>query len=132
MTVRAPRAGLVIERNVRLGDLGGGGTTPLYRSAQDGQVELAADVGEDALAKLRPGDGAEVTLADGTRSSRRRAPGQSGRRSDDQAWQGADQPAGALGRPRRRLRPGEVHSAHRGRPWRFPRRPCAMTPMALR
>ncbi|MGI8841601.1 MAG: efflux RND transporter periplasmic adaptor subunit [Caulobacteraceae bacterium] len=66
MVVRAPRAGLVIERNVRLGDLAGAGTTPWYRIAQGGQVELAADVGEDALAKLRPGGTAEVTLADGT------------------------------------------------------------------
>lgn len=65
MTIRAPRAGLVIERNVRLGDLSGAGSTPLYRLAQGGQVELAADVGEDALGKLRPGDGAQVTLADG-------------------------------------------------------------------
>ena len=66
MVVRAPRAGLVIERNVRLGDLAGGGTTPWYRIAQNGQVELAADVGEDALGKLRPGSTAQVTLADGT------------------------------------------------------------------
>ncbi|MDQ2859183.1 MAG: efflux RND transporter periplasmic adaptor subunit [Pseudomonadota bacterium] len=66
MAVRAPRAGLVIERNVRLGDLAGAGTTPWYRIAQDDKVELAADVGEDALGKLRPGSAAKVTLADGT------------------------------------------------------------------
>ncbi len=65
MVVRAPRAGLVIERNVRLGDLAGAGTTPWYRIAQGAQVELAADVGEDALGKLRPGSTAQVTLADG-------------------------------------------------------------------
>ncbi len=65
MEVRAPRAGLVIERNVRLGDLAGAGTTPWYRIARDGLVELAADVGEDALGKLRPGSLAKVTLADG-------------------------------------------------------------------
>ncbi len=69
MVVRAPRAGLVIERNVRLGDLAGAGTTPWYRIAQDSQVELAADVGEDALSKLRPGSTAMVTLADGARVS---------------------------------------------------------------
>jgi len=66
MEIRAPRAGLVIERNVRLGDLAGAGTTPWYRIAQDGKVELAADVGEDALGKLRVGSTAKVTLADGT------------------------------------------------------------------
>ena len=66
MVVRAPRAGLVIERNVQLGDLSGAGTLPFYRVAQDGQVELAADVSVDALAKLRPGATARVTLGDGT------------------------------------------------------------------
>src|SRR5258706_6835945 len=45
---------------------GGGGTTPWYRIAKDGQVELAADVNESALSKLRPGATARVTLADGT------------------------------------------------------------------
>jgi HlyD family secretion protein len=66
MVVRAPCAGLVIERNVRIGDPSGVGTTPWFRIARSGQVELAADVGEDALAKLRPGAPARVTLADGT------------------------------------------------------------------
>jgi HlyD family secretion protein len=65
MTVRAPWAGLVIERNVRPGDMGGG-ATPWFRLAKDGKVELAADVGEDALGKLHPGAAARVTLADGT------------------------------------------------------------------
>jgi HlyD family secretion protein len=64
-TVRAPFDGLVIERNVRPGDLSGG-TNPWYRIAKDGQVELAADVSEDALSKIRPGAQAKVTLADGT------------------------------------------------------------------
>jgi HlyD family secretion protein len=64
MIVRAPRAGLVIERNVNLGDLSGAGTTPFYRLAENSQVELAADVGVDALGKLRPGALARVTLGD--------------------------------------------------------------------
>ncbi|MEP6966708.1 MAG: efflux RND transporter periplasmic adaptor subunit [Pseudomonadota bacterium] len=63
--VRAPFAGLVIERNVRPGDLSGG-AAPWYRIAKDGQVEVAAEVGEDALSKMRPGAAAQVTLADGT------------------------------------------------------------------
>lgn len=63
--VRAPYPGLIIERNVRPGDLSGG-TTAWYRIAKDGQVELAADVSEDALGKIRPGDRARVILADGT------------------------------------------------------------------
>ncbi len=66
MTVRAPYAGLVIERNVRQGDLSGVGTTAWFRIDKDGQVELAADVAESALSKLHPGVAAKVTLADGT------------------------------------------------------------------
>ena len=65
MTVRAPYAGLVIERNVRQGDLSGAGTTPWFRIAKDGQVELAADVPEVSLNLLKPGLPAQVTLADG-------------------------------------------------------------------
>lgn len=64
MTLRAPYAGLVIERNVRPGDPAGGANA-WFRLAKDGQIELAADVSENALTKLRPGATAEVTLADG-------------------------------------------------------------------
>ena len=64
MTVRAPYSGLIIERNVRAGDMGGG-TTPWFRMAKDGQVELMADLSEDALGKVHVGDAARVTLADG-------------------------------------------------------------------
>ena len=64
MTVRAPWAGLVIEKNVRVGDMAGG-ATPWFRMARGGQIELAADLGEDALGKLRAGDPVRVTLADG-------------------------------------------------------------------
>ncbi len=65
MTIRAPYSGLIIERNVRAGDMGGG-TTPWFRMAKDGQVELLADLSEDALGKIHVGDPARVTLADGT------------------------------------------------------------------
>ncbi|HEY1448169.1 MAG TPA: efflux RND transporter periplasmic adaptor subunit [Caulobacteraceae bacterium] len=63
--VRAPFSGLVIERNVRFGDMSGG-TTALFRIARDGVVELAADVSEDNLDKIHPGAKAQVILADGT------------------------------------------------------------------
>ncbi len=63
--VRAPFSGLVIERNIRPGDLSGG-ANPWYRLAKDGQVELAADVSENNLNALRPGGRATVTLADGS------------------------------------------------------------------
>jgi HlyD family secretion protein len=65
MTIRAPSAGLVYERNVRIGDIGGA-TTPWFRIARDGQVELAADVSEEDLEKIRVGSPVRVTLADDT------------------------------------------------------------------
>jgi HlyD family secretion protein len=66
MVVRAPSDGLVIERTIRLGDMSAAAmATPWFRIAKDGQIELEADVSEDTLDKLRPGDAADVTLADG-------------------------------------------------------------------
>ncbi|HET6471707.1 MAG TPA: efflux RND transporter periplasmic adaptor subunit [Pseudomonadales bacterium] len=65
MTIRAPYAGLVIERNCRVGDMGGGGN-PWFRIAKDGLIELAADVSETALPRLQVGAAAKVILADGT------------------------------------------------------------------
>jgi HlyD family secretion protein len=63
LTVRAPVAGLVIQRNVRPGDISGA-ATPWFRMAADGQIELYADVAEGAYAQIRPGLTAKVTLAD--------------------------------------------------------------------
>ena len=63
--VRAPFSGLIIDRQVRYGDMSGV-TTPFFHMARDGVVELAADVSEVALDKIHPGDRARVTLADGT------------------------------------------------------------------
>ena len=66
LTVRAPYAGLVIERNVRPGDMNAG-ANPWFRIAKDSQVELAADVGEASLDKMRAGAPVQVTLADGVK-----------------------------------------------------------------
>jgi len=66
MTVRAPVAGQIIQRNVSLGDISGVGANPWFVMAQDGQVELYADVSEGDFDKMRPGIHATVTLADDT------------------------------------------------------------------
>ncbi len=65
MTVRAPYSGLVIERDVRIGDMSSA-ANPWYRMAKDGQIELAAEVSESNLRALKPGGRASVTLADGS------------------------------------------------------------------
>lgn len=65
MAVTAPVSGLVLERTVRPGDLSAGGATPWFRLARDGQVELSAQLSEDDLARIRPGQSAQVTLPNG-------------------------------------------------------------------
>lgn len=65
-TIRAPVSGLVLERNVKLGDIAAaGGATPMFRLIRDGLVELNAEVAEDDMARLHFGDRAQVVLPDG-------------------------------------------------------------------
>lgn len=63
--VTAPVSGLVLDKTVRPGDLSAGGATPWFRIARDGQIELQAQMSEDDLARLRPGQHAQVTLPSG-------------------------------------------------------------------
>jgi HlyD family secretion protein len=68
LTVRAPVSGLIIQRNVNLGDISGAGTAPWFVLAEDGQIELNAEVGEADFGKMKPGLRANVTLADDTKA----------------------------------------------------------------
>ncbi|MBX3481982.1 efflux RND transporter periplasmic adaptor subunit [Phenylobacterium sp.] len=65
LAVVAPVSGLILEKTVRPGDLAAGAGTPWFRMARDGQVELAADLAEADLARVRPGQSATVTLPGG-------------------------------------------------------------------
>ena len=65
LAVVAPVSGLVLEKNVRPGDLSAGGSTPWFRLARDGQVELAAELSDADLARVRVGQSAAVTLPGG-------------------------------------------------------------------
>lgn len=66
MIIRAPVSGLVLERDVRPGDISSvGGATPMFRMIRDGLVELNAEVAEDDMARIHVGDPAQVTLPDG-------------------------------------------------------------------
>jgi HlyD family secretion protein len=67
MIIRAPVAGLVFERNVRPGDVAGGGTSPMLRIIRDSLVELEAQVAEGDLAGMKIGDAVLVTLPDGAK-----------------------------------------------------------------
>jgi HlyD family secretion protein len=64
LTVRAPVSGLITERNVRPGDIAASSTTPWFRMADQGQIELWADLSEADFALVHPGLSAKVTLAD--------------------------------------------------------------------
>lgn len=61
--VRAPAAGVVSQRNARLGSIASAAGEPLFRLIEDGAIELQADVPETTLARLTPGLPAEVTTA---------------------------------------------------------------------
>jgi len=65
MQVRAPVSGLILEKTVRPGDLAAAGSSPWFRMARDGQIELQAQLPEAALAQIRPGQHAQVQLPSG-------------------------------------------------------------------
>ena len=60
LNIVAPAAGLVLERNVELGQVVSGGAAALFTIARGGEMELLARVGEGELAQLRAGVPAEV------------------------------------------------------------------------
>lgn len=65
MTVRAPVAGLVLERTVRPGDIASP-TMVMFRIASNGVVELNAEVPEADLGRIQVGQRADVALPSGS------------------------------------------------------------------
>ncbi|WP_159979969.1 MULTISPECIES: efflux RND transporter periplasmic adaptor subunit [unclassified Novosphingobium] len=61
LDIVAPAAGLVLERNVELGQVVGGGTGVLFRLAKGGEMELLANLSEGDLSSLSVGVAAKVT-----------------------------------------------------------------------
>jgi RND family efflux transporter MFP subunit len=62
LSLVAPAAGLVLDRNVEPGQVvGAGGGTPLFSIARGGEMEALFDVGEDDLAVMHVGTTATVT-----------------------------------------------------------------------
>jgi RND family efflux transporter MFP subunit len=61
LNIIAPAAGLVLDRNVEIGQVLGGGAEPPFTIARGGEMELLADVNEDDLAVLTVGATARVT-----------------------------------------------------------------------
>jgi HlyD family secretion protein len=66
LMIRAPVSGLVLERNVRPGDISAvSATSPMFRIARDSLVELEAHVDEGQLGGIRIGDAVQIVLPDG-------------------------------------------------------------------
>jgi HlyD family secretion protein len=61
LDIRAPAAGLILERRVEPGQVVSGGSGVLFRMAKGGEIELLARLGEVDLARLGVGQRAVVT-----------------------------------------------------------------------
>lgn len=68
LDVRAPAAGLVLDRNVEAGQVVGPGSGALFRIAQGGEMELLARLPQQDLARLTVGVPATVTPVASDRS----------------------------------------------------------------
>jgi HlyD family secretion protein len=66
MTLRAPVAGMVLQRSIRPGEISSGASaTPYFRIARDGLIELDAELPDAKLALIKEGSPAAVTLTTG-------------------------------------------------------------------
>ena len=61
LDVRAPPAGLILERNVEVGQVVGAGAGGLFRMARGGEMEMRAALSQQDMAAVREGMGASVT-----------------------------------------------------------------------
>ncbi|MFC4292616.1 efflux RND transporter periplasmic adaptor subunit [Sphingorhabdus arenilitoris] len=67
LNIRAPVGGYILERNVQTGQTVSGGSGTLFRIAQNGEMELQAQLGEVDLAAMSVGVQATVTPVGGER-----------------------------------------------------------------
>jgi len=70
LDVRAPTAGLVLDRNVEVGQVVSSGSPALFRLARGGEMELVAGVSQGDLARMRVGLPVVVTPVGSDRSFR--------------------------------------------------------------
>jgi HlyD family secretion protein len=65
--VKAPVGGLVVARNAQVGAIASSAGGPLFTLVRDNAMELRADVSEQDLLRLRPGQRAKLVAAEGSR-----------------------------------------------------------------
>lgn len=68
LNVTAPASGLVLERNVEVGQIVGAGSPALFRIAEGGQMEMRAQLSQQDLAQVHVGMPASVTPVGSQRS----------------------------------------------------------------
>lgn len=68
LDVRAPSSGLVLQRNVEVGQVIGAGSQGLFRIARDGEMEMRAQLSQQDLAAITVGLPATVTSLGSDRS----------------------------------------------------------------
>jgi HlyD family secretion protein len=68
LDIRAPAGGLVLDRNIEAGQVVSGGSQPVFRIAEGGQMELLARLPQDELARITVGVPATVTPVGSARS----------------------------------------------------------------
>jgi RND family efflux transporter MFP subunit len=61
LDIRAPSSGLILQRNLEVGQVIGAGSQGLFRLAQGGEMEMRAQLSQQDLAKVRVGMPASVT-----------------------------------------------------------------------
>jgi len=68
LDIRAPTAGLVLARNIEVGQIVGAGAGALFRLAKGGEMEMKAEMSQQDLALVRAGQAASVTPLGSNRS----------------------------------------------------------------
>lgn len=68
LDIRAPSAGLILQRNVEVGQVIGPGSQGLFRLARGGEMEMRAQLSQQDLANIRVGMPASVTPIGSTSS----------------------------------------------------------------
>ena len=68
LDVVAPTSGLILARNVEVGQIVGPGSTGLFRLADNGQMEMRAELSQQDLAQVHVGMAAQVTPVGSDRS----------------------------------------------------------------
>lgn len=64
--VKTPVAGVIADRNAKVGAIASGAGEPMFTVIRDGEIELVADVSETDILKMRVGQKARIKVAGGS------------------------------------------------------------------